>query len=96
MSMAQAQSLRTVRFLEAPALTSRLPPRGERLDKVYSVVGMAAPSIHPKGHTASSTTVTGVKKRAGLTGWYPRGVATATTTIGMISNACDLLLVVPS
>jgi hypothetical protein len=96
MSKAQAPSLRTARLLEALALTSCLPPRSGCLDKVCSLVGTAAPSIQPKGHTASSTTVTGVKKRDGLTHWYPPGVATATTTIGMISNACDLLRAVPS
>jgi hypothetical protein len=96
MSKAQAQSLRAVRFLGA------LPPRRAVCPLEVDVwTNLAAwwawrRLNSPQGHTASSTTVTGVKKRAGLTCWYPRGVATATTTIGMIPNACDLLLAVPS
>ena len=45
MSKAQAQSLRTVRFLGALPLTSCLPPRSGCLDKTCGLVGMAAPQF---------------------------------------------------
>ena len=42
-------------------------------------------------YTANSLRFTGVKKRAGLTCRYPCCVVVPTTTIGVISNAYDLL-----
>jgi hypothetical protein len=47
-------------------------------------------------YTANSLRVTGVKKRTGLTCRYPCRVVVPTTTIGVISNAYDLLRATPS
>ena len=47
-------------------------------------------------YTANSLRFTGVKKRAGLTCRYPCCVVVPTTTIGVISNAYDLLRATPS
>jgi hypothetical protein len=47
-------------------------------------------------YTANSLRFTGVKKRAGLTCRYPCCVVVPTTTIGVISNAHDLLRATPS
>ena len=50
----------------------------------------------PIVYTANSLRVTGVKKRAGLTCRCPCCVVVPTTTIGVISNAYDLLRATPS
>jgi hypothetical protein len=47
-------------------------------------------------YTANSLRFTGVKNRAGLTCRYPCCVVVPTTTIGVISNAYDLLRATPS
>jgi hypothetical protein len=58
------------------------------------------PTVRGRGfsivYTANSLRFMGVKKRAGLTCRYPCCVVVPTTTIGVISNACDLLRATPS
>jgi hypothetical protein len=62
----------------------------------HSLEGLVCVRGFSIDYTANSLRFTGMKKRAGLTCRYPCCVVVPTTTIGVISNAYDLLRATPS